>query len=604
VRPKVPRRDGLAWSPVGPAGERSRRGPAPEGEPSEVLTVDLRGEPVPPAEQVLVRHDGLRALLTASRSIVEELSLPAVLRRVVAAAQTVAGARYAALGVIGPDGLLEEFVHTDMTADEVARIGDLLRGQGILGALIETPVAIRRTDIAADPDSSGFPAGHPPMTSFLGVPVRSRGTVFGNLYLTDRVDGRPFSAEDEELVLALAATAGIAIENARLYDDGRRRQDWLAAAGDITRSLLTPSNDKTVVLQRIADAVVRLAGADVAAVVLPTDDDPDSLEICVVAGRDTQSLRSLRYPRADTLDWMAMEQGAGVLLDAVEDQNLHVHLTRAMSVGPVMALPLIGEWGPRGVIVVGRIEARPRFTETELDLAGGFAAQAALALELADARADQQRLTALEDRHRIARDLHDHVIQRLYASGLSLQSAVATRRDEQLEALLNRTITDLGDTIRQIRTTIFALTDSDPGRAGPRAAILDVVRRAGAGLPTSPRISFEGPVDTMVDDVMIGELTAVISEGLTNVVRHAEADVVEVAVRVAGGRVQVVIADDGVGRAAGVGERRRGQGLGNLEWRAHQAGGTSTLRAREGGGSVLEWEVPVPPTARVPRSRG
>lgn len=564
---------------MGTSDEGSEPGRAPQSEPP--------GLPGLPA--ILTAQDRLRALLTANRSVVEELSLPGVLRRVVSAAQTVAGARYAALGVIGPDGLLEEFVHTGMTADEVAQIGDLPRGRGILGALIETPVAIRRTRIATDPLSSGFPAGHPPMTTFLGVPIRSRGVVFGNLYLTDRVDGQPFSAEDEELVLALAATAGVAIENARLYDDGRRRQDWLAAAAEVTRSLLGPNRDKTVVLQRIADTVVRLAEADVAAVVLPADDDPDSLEIGVVAGRDAQGLRSLRYPREGTLDWLAMNEGVSVLLDSVDDQNLHVHLTKAMSVGPVMALPLVGERGPRGVIVVGRIEARPRFSETELEVAGGFAAQAALALELADARADQQRLTVLEDRHRIARDLHDHVIQRLYASGLSLQSALTTPRDEQLQSLLTRTVADLGDTIRQIRTSIFALTGSGEGRTGPRAAILDVVHRAGAGLRTSPRVSFAGPVDTLVDDALIGDLTAVVSEGLTNVVRHAQAEVVAVAVRVAGNRVRVTITDDGVG----LGDHRSGRGLSNLERRAQRAGGTSTLRVRDSRGLRLEWEVPL-----------
>ena len=556
--------------------------PAVLGAADSVGTVGRTAE-IPPVP------DGLRALLAANRSIVEELSLPAVLRRVVAAAQTVAGARYAALGVIGPDGLLEEFVHTGMTSEQVGQIGDLPRGRGILGALIESPVSIRRDSIATDPLSSGFPDGHPPMTRFLGVPVRSRGVVFGNLYLTDRADGRPFSGEDEELVLALAATAGIAIENARLYEDARQRQDWLAAAAEISRSLLSPSSDTTVVLQRVADIVVRIAVADVAAVVLPTDDDPEGLEIAVVAGREAQGLRAMRYPRAGTLDRLAMEEGVGILLDAFEDQHLHVHLTAAMSVGPVMALPLIGEWGPRGVIIVGRVEERPRFTEAELELAGGFAAQAALALELADARADQQRLTVLEDRNRIARDLHDHVIQRLYASGLSLQSALATPRDEQLEGLLTRTVADLGHTIRQIRTSIFELTDEDPDRPGPRAAVLDVVRRAGAGLRTSPRVTFVGPVDTAVDDTMTGDLTAVVSEALTNVVRHADARAVEVSVEVAGERVRVVVGDDGVG----LGDRPRGRGLSDLQQRAVEAGGDLTLRTREGGGLLLEWDVPL-----------
>jgi two-component system, NarL family, sensor histidine kinase DevS len=577
---------------MGISEERAEAGPAPLVEPLELpppTAADRMDELVDRAEQILTAQDGLRALLTANRSIVGELDLAAVLRRVVAAAQAVAGARYAALGVIGPDGLLEEFVHTGMTPETVAQIGDLPRGRGLLGALIDTPVAIRRSRIAGDPLSSGFPAGHPPMTTFLGVPVRSRDVVFGNLYLTDRVDGREFSAEDEELVLALAATAGIAIENARLYEDARRRQDWLAAAGEISRSLLNPSSDKTVVLQRIADTVTRLAEADIAAVVLPTDDDPESLEVSVVAGRDVQGLRSVRYPRENTLDLMAMEEGAGILLDVVQDQHPFVHLTAAMSVGPVMALPLIGEWGPRGVIVVGRFAARPRFTEAELGLAEGFAAQAALALELADARADQQRLTVLEDRDRIARDLHDHVIQQLYASGLTLQSALTTPRDEQLQSLLTRTVADLGDTIRQIRTSIFALTDQAPGRTGPRAAILDVISRSSAGLRTSPRVSFVGPVDTAIDDGMIGDLTAVVGEALTNVVRHAQAQVVEVSVQVTGDRVRVAVSDDGVG----LGDQARGRGLSNLQRRAVRAGGDLTLAVRHGGGLLLVWEVPL-----------
>jgi signal transduction histidine kinase len=486
-----------------------------------------------------------------------------VLHRVVEAAQTVGGARHASLAVIGPDGLLEEFVHTEVHPDGVA--------------------------------TGGLPSGYPddlvqPGT-FLDVPVRSRGLVFGHLHLRRGTDGRPFSDEDEELLLALAATAGIAIENARLYEDARQRQDWFAAAAEISRSLLSPTSDMLVVLQRIADTVARIAVADVAAVVLPTDDDPEGLEIAVVAGRDAQGLRSVRYPRTGTLDRLAMEEGVGVLLDSVEDQHLHVHLTAAMSVGPVMALPLVGEGGSRGVIVVGRVEARPRFTEAELELAGGFAAQAALALELADARADQQRLTVLEDRNRIARDLHDHVIQRLYASGLSLQSALATPRDEQLHGLLTRTVADLGHTIRQIRTAIFELTDEDPDRVGLRTAVLDVVRRAGAGLPTAPQVSFVGPVETAVHEALVGDLTAVVGEALTNVVRHADAQAVEVSVHVTGDRVRVVVSDDGVG----IGERPRGRGLSNLQRRAVEEGGSLTLSDREGGGLLLEWEVPVAP---------
>jgi len=510
--------------------------------------------------QVLVGDVGLRALLAATRSVVEELSLPAVLKSLVTAATTITGARHAAFVVLGPDGMLEDLVHTGMSDEEVARLPALPRG------------------------SSSSTTAH-------GVPVRSRGVVLGTLHLTARAGGRTPSTEDDELVAALAAMAGSAIENARLYDDARRRQDWLQAAGEISRRLLSPGGDTTTVLQLVADTVGNLARADVVAVVLPTDDDPDSLEIRVVSGRDTEVLRRQRYPRTGTLDQTAMETGGGVLLDAVQDQALHVHLTEAMSVGPVMALPLVSDGGPRGVIVVGRIEARPRFTQAELDLAGGFAAQAALALELADARADQQRLSVVEDRNRIARDLHDHVVQRLYATGLGLQSALTTHRDEPLKGLLERTVAELGETIRQVRTAIFALSDTD--LVGARAAVLDVLRRTGAGLRTGPRVTFTGPVDTAVQEEMISDLTAVVGEAVTNVVRHAEAEVVEVGVHVQGGWLRVVVSDDGVGLA----DVRRGDGLENLTRRAVRSGGRLTLGVADAGGLLLRWEIPLGPVS-------
>ena len=541
----VPRRT-PDWDPGPPRGWRM-------GSPLERPGSDQ-------APRVLDGDVGLRALLTATRSVVEELSVPAVLRSLVTAATTITGARHAAVVVLGPDGVLEDLVHTGMSDDEVA----LLRA---------------------------LPEGRTSRAPSRGVPVRSGGALLGMLHLIDRADGRRSSAEDDELLAALVATAGTAIENARLYDDARRQQEWLAAAAEISRRLLSPSGDTTVVLQLVADTVARLARADVVAVVLPTDDDPDSLEIRVVSGQGAEVLRLQRYLRTGTLDEAAMEAGEGVLLDAVQDQDqdLRVHLTEAMSVGPVMALPLVSDWGPRGAIVVGRIAARPRFTRAELDLAGGFAAQAALALELADARADQQRLTVVEDRNRIARDLHDHVVQRLYASGLGLQGALTTQADGPLKGLLERTVAELGETIRQVRTSIFALTDTD--LVGPRAAVLDVLRRTGAGLRTSPRVTFTGPVDTAVDEEMVSDLTAVVGEAVTNVVRHAEADMVEVGVHVHGGWLRVAVSDDGVGLA----DARRGHGLENLARRADRAGGRLTLGVADAGGLLLRWEVPLLP---------
>ena len=253
--------------------DNSEPGPAFRTDPDEdpPLSIELlMSQLVEQASLIMTAQQRLRRLLIANRSIVQELALPAVLRRIVNTAKDLSDAKYAALGVIGADGLLEQFVHAGIDDEIVREIGELPKGRGVLGALIEDPRPIRLARIADDHRSSGFPEGHPEMTSFLGVPIRSRNAVFGNLYLTDRTDGGPFTAEDEELVLALAATAGIAIENARLYEESRRRQEWLRASGEISRQLLDPEADYSDTLHHIATSVKRLASADVVTLVRPT----------------------------------------------------------------------------------------------------------------------------------------------------------------------------------------------------------------------------------------------------------------------------------------------------------------------------------------------
>jgi transcriptional regulator with GAF, ATPase, and Fis domain len=264
------------------------------GEDPELSVERLMTELVDQASVIIAAQQRLRRLLASNRSIVQELSLPAVLRRIVETAKDVAGAKYAALGVIGADGLLEQFLHVGMEDDAVRAIGELPKGRGVLGALIEDPRPIRLSRIADDSRSSGFPEGHPQMTSFLGVPIRSRAAVFGNLYLTDRTDGGPFTAEDEELVLALAATAGIAIENARLYEKSRRRQEWLRASGEISRQLLDPRARHSDTLHRIVTSVGKLASADVVTIVTPSADDPIQLEVLAATGAAERELIGLR----------------------------------------------------------------------------------------------------------------------------------------------------------------------------------------------------------------------------------------------------------------------------------------------------------------------
>ena len=571
----------------------SEPGPAvPMGpDADQRLSVELlMSQLVEQASLIMTAQERLRRLLTANRSIVQELSLPAVLHRIVGTARDVANARYAALGVIGADGLLEQFLHVGVDDQTVQAIGELPKGRGVLGALIEDPQPIRLTRIPDDPRSSGFPDGHPPMTTFLGVPIRSRDSVFGNLYLADRIDGGPFTAEDEELVLALAATAGIAIENARLYEESRRRQEWLRASGEISRQLLDPEAEYSDTLHRIVTSVKRLASADVVTLVRPTDDDPSQLEVVVATGAAERELVGLRYPKRDSVAWQAMQQGYGVRLEAVDQlPAVYLHLRPYVPVSQAMALPLRDETGPRGAIVAGRITPHTPFTDADLDMAEAFAGQAAIALELSDARADQQRLGVLVDRWRIAGDLHDHVIQRLFAAGLSLQSIAATVDDKIIEQRLTRTVDELDETIQQIRSTIFALRENSSQSL--RGAALAVVDQLAPVLPVRPDIQLVGPLDTVVDDAIVGDVLAVLRESLTNVARHAQASKIRVRIQADGQHLAITVTDDGIG----LGHSTRRSGLANLNRRAQRYGGDFSVGNTPEGGLRLQWSIPLHP---------
>jgi signal transduction histidine kinase len=573
-------------------GETSEPGPAfsdPERDPR--LSIELlMSQLVEQASVIMTAQQRLRQLLKASHSIVQELSLPAVLRRLVATAKDVSGARYAALGVIGGDGMLEQFLHVGMDDDTVRAIGELPKGRGVLGALIGDPKPIRLNRIGEDPRSSGFPDGHPQMTSFLGVPIRSRDVVFGNLYLTDRADGGTFTAEDEELVLALAATAGIAIENARLYEESRRRQDWLQASGEVSRQLLDPEADYAETLHEIATSVKRLASADVVTLVRPTRDDPVRLEVITATGAAECELIGIRYPTENSIAWRAMQDGKGVRVAFVDQHpDVYLHLRPYVPVSQAMALPLQGETGPRGAIVAGRLIPHAPFTASDLDMAGTFAGQAAIALELSDARADQQRLGVLEDRDRIARDLHDHVIQRLFAAGLSLQSIAATVEDDALHERLGRTVEELDETIRQIRTKIHELQeDSSQSLRGTARAVVDQLAPL---LPARPDLSLIGPLDSIGDEAIIADVEAVLRESLTNVMKHAQATQVRVRIQAGKQRLHLTVIDNGIG----LGRSTRRSGLANLSRRAERQGGYLEVDDSADGGLRLRWSIPISP---------
>ncbi|MDP9093352.1 MAG: GAF domain-containing protein [Actinomycetota bacterium] len=544
------------------------------------------------ADDVLLAQSRLRGLLAANRMIIGELDLPVVLRQIVEAACKLVRARYGALGVLAPGGGLQQFVYVGIDDVTAATIGPLPSGKGLLGAVIDNPHPIRLAVMADDPRSVGFPANHPPMSSFLGVPIRVRDEVFGNLYLAEAEKGE-FSSEDEELVTALAANAGIAIDNARLFEQAQRRHGWLQASTKITTQLL--SNEGEDPLALIARQTRQIADADIVTVVLPTLDH-EHFMVEVAAGQRAEEFTGMSYPAQSTLVGLAFDSGEAMLIGDVNDlPDYHIHISDLLSIGPVMVIPLRGAQRMRGALTVGRLRGRQRFDDVDLDMATTFANHAAVALELAAARTDQQRVMLLEDRDRIARDLHDHVIQRLFATGLNVQSVAVATDDPGRAARLNGAVTDIDEVIRQIRTSIFELQGPPtPGIPSLRIRIATLVDEEVAGLGFDPGVRFEGPIES-IDKSVVDDVVAVIREAVSNVVRHAKAEHVEVSLRATGSDLVVEVIDDGVG----IGSTDRRSGLANLRRRAEGHGGTLTVGAAPNSdlssprqGTSLRWTIP------------
>jgi signal transduction histidine kinase len=530
----------------------------------------------------------LRGLLDANRAIVGDLDLPTVLRTIVEAAVELVHARYGALGVVGSEGVgLDEFIHVGMDAETVEAIGHLPEGKGLLGLLIEEPAGIRLADLSRHRRSVGFPDGHPPMKGFLGVPVRVRDEVFGNLYLT-RPDDVGFTDEDEELVEALAATAGIAIENARLFAESRHRQTWLEASTDVTQRLLAGDQGS---LRLIAQSVQKLADADLTTLVLP-DTETAQLRVAVAVGAEAAGLEDDRYPMSGTLSELVLRTGESVRLANAEEtegvENRTIYLVDQVQVGPVMVLPLLGLERVRGSLVVTRSPHRRPFTRADEEMATTFATHASVALELAEARRDQQRVLILEDRARIARDLHDHVVQQLFAAGLMIQATASHLTDERDSTALQNVVGAMDDAIRQIRTLIFQLRPSTSG--GLRSAILDVVAEVRPVLVCDPRLDFDGPIDSVSSDELAGDVTAVVREALTNVGRHADASAVQLTVHATTSQLTVTVSDDG----SGLGDVQRNSGLDNMRQRAEDRSGSMVFaEIPDLGGTTLVWSVPI-----------
>ena len=561
------------------------------------------------------QHDREQDLFTAVVSVAAGLELHSTLRRIVQASVELVDATYGALGVLGPNGRIAEFVHVGMDSDTAAEIGNLPSGGGILGLLIDHPVPIRLDALSTHPSSVGFPDNHPVMTSFLGVPVRVRGEVFGNLYLTDKRASGGFTADDERTVMALAAAAAVAIENARLFERTRTREQWQRAVTDIANAVLGGSPTSQV-LSLIANRSRALTGADVAFLALAHGDglvvetvdgdvdpaaDPDGPEVRdPVAGTGparwaldcVEGWPDLVMPRESVAHSVLASRHRQVIARA-EDVLVANHQD---ALGPALVIPLATADRMLGVLVLIWTDPHDVVPPDGIELADSYGSQAAVTLVLEQTRREHERLAVYEDRDRIARDLHDLVIQRLFATGMMLQGT--TRIDDVPDGVaqrVSRAVDELDETITQIRQTIFALHEPVDGpTSSARGRVLRETSQSATLLGFEPAVRFTGPVDSMLDPEVSDHLIAALREALTNAARHAQAGRVEVIVQIDAGDVVLVVTDDGVGIVEeGVGRR---SGVANIDSRAQELGGSLRLeRVSPEGGTRLIWRVPLSP---------
>jgi signal transduction histidine kinase len=533
----------------------------------------------------------LRLLLDAVVLLAADLSLDKVLDRIVELACELSGARYAALGVLGAgsDRRLQAFVTHGLTEQQRKVIGDLPHGRGLLGEIIDRPTPLRLHDLTSHPESYGFPEGHPPMRSFLGVPVRLRDRIFGNLYLTEKINGEDFSERDEAVVVALAAAAGVVVENAQLYEEGARRERWLAATAEVA-GLLASADDADQALQVTADRAREIAEADVVTLVLRRSES--ELEVHVVSGVPDGARPTTALPVEGSLAGHVVSTGEPLVVEdiAVDPRTAPEAASLAgwPSLGPAMLVPLRTAAGVEGALTLAWARDRQlQFRAVDVRLPEAFAEQAALALQVTRARADQQRLLVFEDRDRIGRDLHDLVIQRLFAVGLGLENTARMAADRpEIAQRVAAAVDDLDDTIKDIRRSIFALSAA-PDSADIRKTVLDLVERAARALKFRPDVRFSGAVNSVVTAELADHVAAVLGEALSNVVRHAGAASAQVLLEV-GDHVVLTVTDDGRGIPSDVPR----SGLENMVQRAVELGGDCRVESPPGEGTRVVWRVP------------
>ncbi|WP_374026307.1 GAF domain-containing protein [Mycobacterium sp. HNNTM2301] len=541
-------------------------------------------------DELLAARDQMELLLRVIVEIGAGLDLDATLHRIIGAARKLTSAPYGALAIRDPDGNLVRFVHEGMDADTAARIGHLPVGKGLLSlSLLDTP-ALRMADLTAHPAAVGFPEHHPPMRAFLAVPITIRGTVFGNLYLTHVDPKRVFSDSDEVAARALAFAAAVAIDNAQVFQRERTAVKWMEASREITTALLSSAAPHRRPMQLIAEQARILTDAEQAIVLVPDDpdtpaDEVDTLVVSAAVGLHADEVVGQRVPVDASTSGTVFRSGEPLITE-----TLRYPIQAFTDVGqrPAILMPLRARDEVVGVIAIARGADQPPFDDSYLDLVNDFATHAAMALVLAAARDDARQVTILAERERIAHDLHDHVIQRLFAAGMDLQGTLARARSPEVADRLNRTLDDLQTIIEEIRTTIFQLK-SPLGKSGDfRRRIQQVVADLTENRDIVTTVRMHGPM-TAVGGELADHAEAVTAEAVSNAMRHSGGSRLTVDISVADMFV-LDVSDNGSGIPDA---NTRSSGLTNMRRRAEQLGGACEITGPPEGGTRVHWVAPL-----------
>jgi signal transduction histidine kinase len=520
-----------------------------------------------------IAREDTSSLLDAVLLLSSDLDLRGALERLVRAACALSEARYGFLALIDDNGAIADFVTHGLDDEARALIQGVPEGHGLLALLLaDDAKPLRVDDIAAHPKVHGFPKGHPSMVSFLGVPVRVHGQIYGNLYLTEKRGGQPFTGQDEQLLDEFAQIAGAVIANARTHATTTTRHRWLEASLSMSHALQASANPELA----LADVVMHLCAVADAVAVAAVHEDDDGLEMVAAIRGDAGPVDdvSLVERWGKTIAIAGAEERA-VLADRTPDAIIRV-------VVPMSARLLRGHY-----LLVALDEATVGVDGPDLDLYSAFADQASLVLDRSQALAERQDHMLLADRNRIAQDLHDTVIQRIFATALQLQSLQRTVDREDVNQRLDEYVGELNTTIRDIRSTIFELRQ-DLGTS-LQTEIRGLAQEYVPVLGFTPFVRMRGPIDAAVPPATAENLIATLRETLSNVARHAEADACLVEVEARQDRLVLRVSDNGRGVAGEVAE----SGLRNVRRRAFDHGGTFRIGPEVPHGTLIEWEVPL-----------